>query len=99
MGVAASACAKARTCARRNASFGNSGGDGMGFIEPLDDRKRLGQHGAVVALQGGNQTLRVDRQIVGSALLAAAQMVAQLFRTKPLRFNAILTRQDALLRK
>ena len=30
---------------------------GMGFIQPFDDRKRLGENGAVVALQGGNKSL------------------------------------------
>ena len=57
----------------------------MGFVQPFDDRERLGQHRASIILQRRHQALRIDGQIRRRALLALAQMVRQMLGAQPLQ--------------
>ena len=43
-------------------------------VEVLDDRQRLGQHGSVVQHERRNQSLRIESEKSGVALLALAQV-------------------------
>ena len=64
---------------------GQDRGLGRDLLQILTDGQRLGQHLPVVGDQGRHQPLRVQRQIVGRALAAVAQVVGDLIRRQPLQ--------------
>jgi len=58
---------------------------GVKFLQPFDDRQRLGDDRAGIVLQCRNQPLRIEREVGGIALLALAQMVRQVVRAQTLQ--------------
>ena len=48
---------------------------GMDFLEPFNDRERLGQDHPVAQFEGRHQPLRVEAEVSGRPLFAAAEMM------------------------
>src|SRR3954453_10768671 len=69
----------------RSRIFGQKGRLWMRFVEPFDDGQGLGDYAAVSGLKRRHQTLRIEVQVIGRALLALAQVIILVFRRQPLK--------------
>ena len=57
---------------------------GMGLVQVIDDRQRLRQRCAVIEFEAWHETLRIELEIVGLALVATAKNVETLVVGEPL---------------